>query len=110
MKATKKQTQEVTRMAIEMGHNVSKALYTLSQCSKSIYDAIGAKGVVESSIEVRNKAAAEVQLGADSISIDKCYIVSFTKDTFTLELDDKIFTIKDSDMIDGYFPAHLANK
>ncbi len=49
MKATKKQTSEVTAIAIEMNLSVEKALFTLSNCSKSIYDAIGAKGVVESS-------------------------------------------------------------
>ena len=52
MKATKKQTAEVTAIAIEMNHSVELALRTLSNCSKSIYDAIGAKGVVESSISV----------------------------------------------------------
>jgi len=54
MKATKKQTAEVTAIAIEMNHSVEKALFTLSNCSKSIYDAIGAKGVVESSKSVDN--------------------------------------------------------
>lgn len=52
LKATKKQKPEV--IAIEMNHSVEKALSTLSNCSKSIYDAIGAKGVVESSISANN--------------------------------------------------------
>ena len=54
MKATKKQTVEVTAIAIEMNHSVELALRTLLSCSKSIYDAIGAKGVVESSISANN--------------------------------------------------------
>lgn len=109
MKATKKQISEVTRMAIEMNHSVTKALFTLSNCSKSIYDAIGAKGVVESSIQTRNQAAAEIQLGADSISIDRCYIVSMDANSFTLSLNDgPSFIVKDNQMVDGYFPASLA--
>lgn len=54
MKATKKQISEVTAVAIEMNHSVELALRTLSNCSKSIYDAIGSKGIVESSISVSN--------------------------------------------------------
>lgn len=54
MKATKKQTEQVKAIAIEMNHSVEKALSTLSNCSKSIYDAIGAKGVVESSIRANS--------------------------------------------------------
>jgi len=50
MKATKKQIAEVTKIAREMNTNIENALSTLSSCSKSIYDAIGAIGVVESAI------------------------------------------------------------
>ena len=55
MKATKKQIKEVTVIAIEMNHPVEMALSTLANCSKSIYDAIGAKGVIESSIRSNSK-------------------------------------------------------
>jgi len=64
MKATKKQTAEVTAIAIEMNHSVEKALQTLSNCSKSIYDAIGAKGVVESSISANNYKGSVAALKA----------------------------------------------
>lgn len=62
MKATKKQTAEVTAVAIEMNHSVELALRTLSNCSKSIYDAIGAKGIVESSISVSNSKVSAYAL------------------------------------------------
>lgn len=62
MKATKKQTAEVTKVAIEMGFSVEKALFTLSNCSKSILDAIGAKGVVESSKSVADYKRSAFEL------------------------------------------------
>jgi cyclopropane fatty-acyl-phospholipid synthase-like methyltransferase len=55
MKATKKQIAQVTEVAIQMNHNVEQALHTLNNCSKSIFDAIGAVGVVESSIRANSK-------------------------------------------------------
>ena len=55
MKATKKQITEVTNVANEMNCNIEQALSTLANCSKSIYDAIGAKGVVESAIRAHSK-------------------------------------------------------
>jgi hypothetical protein len=64
MKATKKQTTEVTAIAIEMNHSVEMALRTLSNCSKSIYDVIGAKGVVESSIATKNSPYTAYELKA----------------------------------------------
>jgi hypothetical protein len=64
MKATKKQTAEVTAIAIEMNHSVASSLATLSNCSKSIYDAIGAKGVVESSIAVNKYKGSVIALKA----------------------------------------------
>lgn len=64
MKATKKQVSEVTSVAISMNHSVEKALLTLSNCSKSIYDAIGAKGVVESSISANNNKVSAASLKA----------------------------------------------
>ena len=64
MKSTKKQTAEVTAISIEMNHSVEMALRTLSNCSKSIYDAIGAKGVVESSISANNYKGGVVALKA----------------------------------------------
>ncbi len=54
MKTTKKIIAEVTKVATEMNHPVELALNTLALCSKSIYDAIGAKGLVESSIASNN--------------------------------------------------------
>lgn len=55
MKATKKQIAEVTAVANEMNFSVELALRTLSNCSSSIYKAIGAKGVVESSVRANSK-------------------------------------------------------
>ena len=55
MKATKKQIAEVSKIANEMNHPVEQALHTLTNCSASIYAAIGAKGVVESSIRANSK-------------------------------------------------------
>jgi hypothetical protein len=68
MKATKKQTAEITAIAIEMNYSVEKALSTLSNCSKSIYDAIGAKGVVESSISANNYKGSAATLKASQNS------------------------------------------
>ena len=51
MKATKKQIAEITAKAIEMGCDVELALSILPLTSKSVYDAIGAKGVVETAIK-----------------------------------------------------------
>ena len=50
MKATKKQIAEVSRIAKEMNFSVELALNTLSNCSSSIYNAVGATGIVESSM------------------------------------------------------------
>ena len=55
MKATKKQIAEVTEVSNQMGANVEQSLHALSNCSKSIYDAIGAKGVVKSAIRANSK-------------------------------------------------------
>lgn len=55
MKPTKKQIAEVTAVATEMNHPVSLAIHTLNNCSSSIYKAIGAKGVVESSIRANSE-------------------------------------------------------
>ena len=55
MKATKKQLEEVKAMAIEMNFSTDLAIKTLQNCSLSIYKAIGAKGVVESSIRTNSK-------------------------------------------------------
>jgi predicted DNA-binding ribbon-helix-helix protein len=55
MKATKKQIAEVTRIANEMNFSVEKALDTLMSCSASIYQAIGAEGVIESAIRVHSE-------------------------------------------------------
>ena len=55
MKATKKQLEEVKAMAIEMNFSTDLAIKTLQNCSLSIYKAIGAKGVVESSIRANSK-------------------------------------------------------
>lgn len=55
MKATKKQIAEVSAIAVEMNFSVELAVHTLETCSASIYKAIGAKGVVESSIRANSK-------------------------------------------------------
>jgi hypothetical protein len=55
MKATKKQIAEVTRAAEEMNFSAKLAVHTLANCSTSIYNAIGAKGVVESSMRANSK-------------------------------------------------------
>ena len=55
MKATKRQIAEVTEIANEMNFSSEKAIHTLLNCSLSIYKAIGARGVVESSIRANSK-------------------------------------------------------
>ena len=55
MKATKKQIAEVTAIALEMNFSADLAVSSLSNCSASIYKAIGAKGVVESSIRANSR-------------------------------------------------------
>jgi len=55
MKATKKQIEEVTRIANENSFSVELALHTLSTCSASIYKAIGAEGVVKSSMRANSE-------------------------------------------------------
>jgi len=54
MKATRKQIAEVSQKAEEMNFSIELALATLSNCSASIYNAIGAQGVVESSIRANS--------------------------------------------------------
>ena len=54
MKATKKQIAEVSQKAAEMNFSVELALATLEKTSASIYNAIGAQGVVESSIRANS--------------------------------------------------------
>jgi hypothetical protein len=68
MKATKKQTAAVTEIAISMNFSVEKALSTLSNCSKSIYDAIGAKGVVEAAISAHSYTGSTAALYASQNS------------------------------------------
>jgi len=55
MKATRKQIAEVSQMAEEMNFSTKLALHTLANCSASIYNAIGAKGIVESSMRANSK-------------------------------------------------------
>lgn len=74
MKATKKQIADVTRMAEEMNFSVEKALITLSQSSLSIYKAIGAKGVVESSIYANSKHFVNTLALADKADKRGCTI------------------------------------
>lgn len=54
MKATKKQIAEVSKAAEEINFSVELALATLNNCSASIYNAIGAQGIVESSIRANS--------------------------------------------------------
>ena len=54
MKATKKQIAEVSKAAEEMNFSVELALATLERTSTSIYAAIGAQGVVESSMRANS--------------------------------------------------------
>lgn len=55
MKATKKQIAEVTKIANELGFSVEMSIKTLENTSASIYKAIGAVGVVESSMRANSK-------------------------------------------------------
>jgi hypothetical protein len=55
MKATKKQIEEVTAKAIEMGADVNNALSTLAKTSAVIYKSIGAQGVVEASVKAHTR-------------------------------------------------------
>ena len=54
MKATKKQIAEVSKIAEENNFSVELALSTLERTSASIYNAIGAQGVVESSMRANS--------------------------------------------------------
>ncbi len=78
MKATKKQIEEVTRVAKEMNYSVEKALSTLSKCSKSIYDAIGAKGVVEASMKAQERM--------QGVNLDDCQIERATDKAILVDI------------------------
>jgi hypothetical protein len=62
MKATKKIIAEVTAKAIEMNCSVEKALSTLENCSKSIFDCIGAEGIVETALTKSQPIAFEIMI------------------------------------------------
>lgn len=83
MTPTKKQIAEVTAIANEMNCSVEKALSTLSNCSASIYKVIGAKGVVESSLEAANIGGANNDGG---ILFDRCEIISNTEKAYLLNM------------------------
>lgn len=83
MKASKKQIAEVTRIAEEMKADLSNALSTLNNCSLSIFKAIGAKGVVESSLKAANIREANNDGG---ILFDRCEIIGNTEKAYLLGL------------------------
>ena len=81
MKATKKQIEEVTAIANEMDFSTDLAIKTLQNCSLSIYKAIGARGVVESSIRANSKHfvdTLELAKKANSRPKERRFIYIFT--------------------------------
>lgn len=60
MTPTQKQIAEVTHEAISNNYSIQRALSTLNNSSASIYKAIGAKGIVEASIEASDKIAVGI--------------------------------------------------
>ena len=87
MKATKKQIADVNAKANELNFSVELALNTLSNCSKSIYDVIGAEGVVKSSIRANSehfvntldlaKKAAKLDVSIGSLMTDEQRIANY---------------------------------
>lgn len=76
MKATKKQIEAVTAEATKRNFSVEYALNTLNNCSKSIYDVIGAEGVVESSMNTHNANHVDV---LQSVKYSNSNYISRTK-------------------------------
>lgn len=81
MKPTKKQIEEVTKLAEENNVDLQKAISTLSNCSLSIYKAIGAAGVVASAKESSRILEAD---NSGGILFDRCSIVGFTEKAYLL--------------------------
>ena len=78
MKATKSQIAEVTAKAIEMNVDVNQAIATLSRTSLSIYNAIGAQGVVEASAKANTKVGG--------YKFEEAVIIKETEKAFLLEI------------------------
>lgn len=81
MKATKKQIAEITAKAIEMNCDVELALSIIPLTSKSVYDAIGAVGVVETAIK---KGIDQQTRGF--ILLDDCKWIRETEKAYLLEI------------------------
>jgi len=79
MKATRKIKEEIEKAANEAGFSVEKALKTLANCSPSIYKAIGAAGVVRSSIQVNSRVDCGISiLGKIQKKTEKAVAVNIT--------------------------------
>lgn len=78
MKPTKKQIEEVARIAKEMNFSEEKAINTLKNCSASIYKAIGAKGVVEASMKAQERM--------QGVNLDDCQIERATDKAILVDI------------------------
>lgn len=106
MKATKKQISEVTAEATKQGVNIESALKTLSNCSLSIYKAIGAEGVVRSSIKAKEATRAAFLGG---ISFNACEVLKVSDKAFYLVIPNGLHTVEKwiakSIIVDDVIPA-----
>lgn len=80
MKATKKQIEDVREEARKAGFSEEKAIRTLELCSKSIYESIGPRGVVEASMK-----ADSLPKNGD-IPFADCSILGNTEKAFLLNI------------------------
>lgn len=83
MKASKSQITAVTEVANQMNVDVAQALNTLLNCSASIFATIGAKGVVESSIQEATRNAVTQNGG---LLFADCVIVKTSEKAYLLQL------------------------
>jgi hypothetical protein len=83
MKATHKQKKEVIEIAVVMGVPTLQVLNTLRLCSLSIYNVIGAKGLVESSIKANTRVEASQN---DGLLFTDCVVVKTTEKAYLLQL------------------------
>jgi hypothetical protein len=83
MKASKSQIAEITTVANQMNVSMSQVLNTLANCSVSIYNVIGAKGLVESSIKANTRIEASQNGG---LLFADCVIVKTSEKAYLLQL------------------------
>ena len=111
MKATRKIKEEIEKAANEAGFSVESALETLSNCSPSIYKAIGAAGVVRSSMQTAQKNEAvnisgKIQKETEkAVAINIIFICLHTNQSVS-----RLMWIPKGLIIDNTVPAWFWNK